>query len=71
MSFVGPLIRCMYSIYAYIVGSMTTLDWCCPYIFLANTEMYYAVGSTLVPRCFCALVLYKCVDCGGSYLFTM
>ena len=34
MDFVGPLIICIYSSDATVIGSMTTLDCFCPYTFL-------------------------------------
>ena len=68
MSFVDTLIICMYSRDDHVVWSITTLDCFCPCIFVTNTEMCCAVGSTIVLRYVCALVLYQCVAQGKSYL---
>ena len=68
MDFVGPLVRCLYYIYVTVVGSMTTLYWCCPCRFVINTDVCCAVDSTLVTHCVCAMVLYRCVALGKSYL---
>ena len=66
MALVGTLIICLYSSDAPVAGSMRTFTWWCPCRFVASTLTYFTIGSTLVP---CALVLYRCVARGRSYLF--
>ena len=69
MDLVGTLTRCLYSRDALVVGSMTTLAWCCPCRFSPSNEIWCVVGSNLVPWCAYALILYRCVAHGRSYLF--
>ena len=66
MTLFGPLIICLYSIDAPVVGSMTTLAWWCSCRFVDIPVTCCAVGSTIVT---CALVLYRCIARGWSYLF--
>ena len=66
MALVGPLIRCLYYMDAPVVGSITKYDLLYPCRSATSTATCYAIGSTIVP---CALVLYRCVACGRSYLF--
>ena len=68
MAFVGPLTICLYYSDAPVVGSMTTFYWWCPWRFFASIAKCCAIGSTLVPF---ALVLYRCVARGRSYLFPL
>ena len=71
MALVGTLTRCLYSRDDPVVGSINTLDWCCPWIFVASTAMCCVVVSTIIPCSPCALVLYWWVTCSRSYLFPM
>ena len=71
MDFIDPLIRCMYSRDAPVVGSITTLSWCCPCVFFDSTEMCCAVGSTIITWYTRAVVLYQCVARDRSYLFPL
>ena len=68
MDSVCPLITCLYSRDSSIVGSRTTLAWCYICSFFASTSMCCAMGYPLFTWCACAIVLYRSVAHGRSYL---
>ena len=57
VALVGPLIWCLYSSDALVVGSMTTFAWWFSCIFFASTEMWCAVSLLIPALWYCTRVL--------------